>query len=111
MKSLMYTMLFLLVAAVVFAAKDNPETQDTNNLGGKNMTFGQCVSAAAQEKNTCFENAETQRKTCENGNETSTCKSSYKQMKNECKKEFKTAKKECGKIKHSAWDGFKASFK
>lgn len=109
MRFLMYGMLLLLVAAVVFAAKENPGLNDAN--ASRNMTFGQCVAQSAQLKNDCYSSADQGRKTCEEGNETANCKSTYKQAKDLCKKDFKSAKKECSKIKHSAWEGFKASFK
>ena len=105
----------MIVAAafVVLAAKPEdagPANADT----GKNMTYGQCVSAAAIVKNTCYatvKQAQTDCKAAANA-DAKQCKATYKKDTAECKKTFKATKKnECAKIKHNFLETLGSAFK
>lgn len=80
-----------------------------------NQTFGQCVSDAAEVKNTCYSATKDGLNVCKeqaaDKQSYKTCKADYSKSMKECKASFKAAKKECGKIKHNFFDTLKASFK
>ena len=98
--------------------------EDTNNESAKpvkNMTYGQCVSAGAVIKNSCYNETKTTRLGCmalansQNDSaiakqERTKCKQAYKTAKKECKKAFKAAKQECKKIKHNFIESAQAEF-
>ncbi len=101
----------------------NLEMTEENNAAvaaqEKNMTFGQCVSQAAEIKNSCYSTVKETQKTCKETALTQAdpktaskeCKKTYKKDLKQCKVDFKAAKKECSKIKHNFLDSIKASFK
>lgn len=106
------------VLAIVSAAKDDVANA-TNTTSEKNMTYGQCVSAAAEVKNTCYDTVKADKEACRDAavNMTDakaadkTCKADYKKDMKECKVEFKKAKNECKKIKHTAFETMASSMK
>ena len=115
---------FLFIAAFSFAVIAKEPGAAMVDAGSKtnmqkNMTFGQCVSQAADVKNSCFKSAQDSLAACKSsaGKQADSkpalkqCDSDYKKGKDQCKSSFKTAKKECGKIKHNFIDSLKASFK
>jgi hypothetical protein len=85
----------LLAVSFVLAAKEPAAPNDTQ---AKNITYGQCVSAAADVRNTCYDNAETQRQSCmdaQNESKGNACNNDYKKVKGQCKQDFKATKKTC----------------
>lgn len=114
MKKLLLT--FLLVVISMLFLVNAAETEDNSSAiteikEGKNITYGQCVSASAKVKNDCYASVKEVYDLCKtNATDTKQCKSDYKPSKNECKKTFKAGKKECSKIKHNFIDTIKYSF-
>ena len=119
-KAIMLGMLLAVALSLaVSGANPNVDATAAGNETTKQMTFGQCVSAGADEKNTCYSAVKATLASCRDSAENQTdsraaskaCKADYKRDKKQCKLDFKAAKKECKKIKHNAWDSVKASFK
>lgn len=117
--------LVLLVVAVMSflvsaqkPAKDMAAGSDLN-AAGKNMTFVQCVSDAAEVKNSCYVIVKDTLATCKTdagSNENAKqalkqCNADYKKNKKQCKTDFKAKKNECKKIKHSFFDSMRVAFK
>jgi hypothetical protein len=102
---LLFAGLFLLsMLSFAMAAKPSELVNGTAEES-KNMTYGQCVSAAAEIKNTCFTSVKNTTADC-GKNQTdkalkAQCGSDYKKAKSQCKTDFKTTKNECKKIKHN----------
>jgi cell fate regulator YaaT (PSP1 superfamily) len=107
----------LLLTAVAFVIAKDVKPAENQVQDAKNMTFGQCVSQAADAKNTCYESAETKRQSCmdaaknQSKDAQRSCSNDYKKAKDTCKKEFKAAKTGCNQYKHNWLDSVKASFK
>jgi hypothetical protein len=96
-KAIFALVLLVLAVSLVFAAEKERPTNDE-----KNMTFGQCVSVAADARGGCFKAASEKRIACIDAAKNASaddkaCKSDYKQDKKQCKMSFKSAKKECAK--------------
>ena len=117
---ILMAILFVFVAAtLVFAAKEGAEAKTTEVKAEKNMTYGKCVSAGAELKNTCYDTAKQTKKTCieQASNSTTskdaakTCATDYKKSMNQCKTEFKNSKNECKKIKHNFFETIGSSMK
>jgi len=116
---------FLIVASAFFvvAAKDDPNAsaaKDAELTNVKNMTYGQCVSEAANVKNDCYAFVKDENKACktdaanQSDSKTAlkTCQQDYKKEMAQCKADFKDTKKTtCNKIKHNFFDTIRYSFK
>jgi len=114
---LMLVLVFAVIGMLSFAMAQQPEDNDTDgkanksaNETAKNMTYGQCVMAAAKVKNTCYADVKNASEACKADAENATdsknaskdCINTYKQDKKQCKADFKSTKRtECGKIKHN----------
>ena len=97
---------------------------DKNNESAKpvkNMTYGQCVSAGAVLKNSCYNETKNVRSGCmaqsklQNDSAIAKsaraqCNADYKTAKKECKRAFKSAMQECRKIKHNFIESVQAEF-
>lgn len=109
-------MLFLAVASFAIAAEKN-DTNETGKQAERNMTYGQCVSQAAEEKNSCYGLVKDARASCvEAANnasgDTKACKADYKKDMRQCKANFKDAKKDCVKsYKPGFFEKMKSSMK
>jgi len=106
----------IVVFAGLVAAQGNSNNSNNSRNGGvSNMTYGQCVVAGVEIKNTCYETALNARESCvaEAGNSTSVvnqCRTDYKQDKKQCKTDFKAAKRECIRItKPGMWERMRYS--
>lgn len=118
-KNLIAVFALAMMFTVVFAANENANPQVTSMQTEKNMTYGQCVSAGAVIKNTCYGATKETYKTCaadaKNQTESRTaakvCSTDYKKNMNDCKVSFKSAKKECAKIKHNFLETLGSAFK
>lgn len=121
MNKLVLSVLFLgvfvvLFASAVFAQNNNNSPNAPRAEPVKNMTYGQCVSAAAELKNNCFETVKQTRVSCVEsaGNETvkkKQCNSDYKKELTQCKVDFKAIKKDCiQKTKPSMWARMRYGF-
>jgi predicted solute-binding protein len=119
-KTILLGLMLLFAVTLVFAAKEADTARQEAMQQAKaegNMTFGQCVSSAAEAKNVCYDNVKTQKDACISSKNESDkaglkqCSADYKKNKDECKKTFKSEKKECAKIKHSFIDSMKVMFK
>jgi hypothetical protein len=107
----------IFIASLVLAAeKENKTASDT---GVKNMTYGQCVSAAAAVKNTCYSTVKSTYNDCvtnakaqtDSKNAVKQCSATYKKDKNTCKQAFKATKKnECATIKHNFFETMRYAF-
>lgn len=80
-----------------------------------NMTYGQCVSAGAEIKNTCYEQVKQTSTTCDSTAAKDKamkkeCNSAYKTQKNACKDSFKQYKTSCKQIKHNFLETIRYSF-
>jgi hypothetical protein len=110
---LMLAGLFLLsMLSFAMAAKPS-ELVNSTSEESKNMTYGQCVSTAAEIKNACFTSVKNASADCEK-NQTdkalkTQCGSDYKKAKSQCKTDFKNAKKECKRIKHNFFETMRYS--
>lgn len=113
---------FLVVASafLVVAAKDDANASDADKTAVKNMTYGQCVSEAANVKNDCYASVKEADKACKadaaNQSDSRTalknCQQVYKKDMAQCKADFKATKKTtCNKIKHNFFDTIRYSFK
>ena len=117
MKTILKVAVFciVLIAAIglVFAANNEKAAA---NGAEKNMTYGKCVSAGVELKNTCYETSKANLKTCKDtaGEDKAAikkCSSDYKKEKKDCKASFKSAKNECKKIKHNFLETLGSSMK
>lgn len=115
-------LIFVFICSFAAFAAKNAETTTDTTTNEKTGNFGQCVSDGATVKNTCYKTVKETLASCNVAAKNMTdsaasktakkeCKATYKKDMKQCKMDFKTVKKECGKIKHSAFEGFKASFK
>lgn len=80
-----------------------------------NVTFGECISEAAKQRNSCYAASEDARKNCTDVASTDKaakkqCQAANKEGRNSCKTLFKSSKDECKSIRHNAWDSIKAAF-
>jgi hypothetical protein len=122
----------LVVSLLSFALADDNEsinktiknnTEIRQAVKNATMNYGQCVSEAAKMKNDCFAELRNQTVSCKpepNANRTGKmernktalrdCKSSLKTGEVQCKAAFKASKIECAKIKHTFFEGLRASF-
>lgn len=117
-KILIAALFLIITATLVFAAKEGAEAKTTELKAEKNMTYGKCVSAGAEIKNTCYNSAKEAEKTCKEQasnsttkDATKTCSADYKKSMNQCKTEFKNSKNECKKIKHNFFETIGSSMK
>jgi hypothetical protein len=107
------------VFSVVIAASDNQGQQQQTNqtgqgLGSMNKTFMECVSDAAEVKNTCYSTTKETYASCkessQNKQDTAKCKTDYKKSMKDCKAAFKAKRNECKVLKHNFFDSIRAFF-
>jgi hypothetical protein len=104
----------LVLAGLALAVKDNATGkaagENETATGAKNMTYGQCVVAGVQIRNTCYETTKQARTDCianasNDSAKAKQCKADYKRDTNQCKTDFKIAKKDCiQKTKPKFWE-------
>lgn len=112
----------LFAVTLSFAIAANSEDKNvsekiekSSNETEKNMTYGQCVSAAAEVKNNCYAEIKNLSNSCNLAAENvkssaKECQNSYKQGKTQCKADFKAVKNECKKIKHNFFETARYAF-
>jgi hypothetical protein len=82
------------------------------------MTYGQCVVAGVELKNTCYDTIKQAKENCtiNAGNASDKtakkqCKADYNKSMKQCKADFKSAKKDCvQKTKPKLWEKIRYSF-
>jgi len=124
LKLLSCVLMVLALSGLVFAAANDKgvdgTTDTTTTEPVKQQTYGQCVVANADIKNTCYSTVKSTYKTCTDQaaqdattkkDAAKACKATYKKDMTQCKATFKASKKECAKIKHNFLETLRYSLK
>jgi hypothetical protein len=116
----MFLVGLLALACAENDSNDSGRGRPSEMTGAKNMTYGQCVSAAAVVKNSCYGNVKSVYASCNDATANQTdaknasvqCRTTYKKDMRQCKADFKATKKqECAIIKHNFLETLGSSFK
>lgn len=117
--SLFAILLVTLMVTIVMAENDSNIGNNSYINNSNKMTFGKCVSDAAQIRQGCYEIEKSISKQCVNianltkdKNKETQCFSDYKESKKNCKSIFKEAKVTCIQIyKPNFWEKMQYAFK